>query len=128
MESNNNYFLRKGRVFSAIVYHYLFTVGHIMWRVQSSMHRLVRCRLYRHCHHCHCHYQKCQCRIHFIRCMRSRRHPILYNLATCILQQVLKIFVGAMLVVVVLIVVVVVVFISYIRSSASSVPFVLQIS
>ena len=58
---------------------------------------VVRCTLHCHCHHCHCQYQKCLCRIHLLRCLRSNRHPILFHLATCIVQQVLKI-VGAMLV------------------------------
>ena len=58
-----------------------------MWRVQSSMVRVVRCTLYRHCHHCHSHYQKCWCRIHLLRCLRSNRLLILHHLATCILQQ-----------------------------------------
>ena len=52
---------------------------------------------------------KCRCRIHLLQCLRSNLHPILYHLATCILQQVLKIFVGAVIVVLVLVLVVVVV-------------------
>ena len=80
-----------------------------------------------HCHFSHCHYQKCRCRIHLLRCLQSNCHPILYHLATCILQQVLKIVVGSMLVVVVM-VMVVVVFLCYIQDSGSSVLFVLQVS
>ena len=75
--------------------------------------RLVRCILHGHCHHYHCSYQKCQCRIHVLRCLRSNRYSILYHLATNILEKVLEIFVGAMLVMMVL-VVVVVVFVCYI--------------
>ena len=55
---------------------------------------------------CEC---RCRCRIHLLQCLRSNLHPILYHLATCILQQVLKIFVGAVIVVLVLVLVVVVV-------------------
>ena len=73
--------------------------------------RVVSCTLHRHCHHCHCHYHKCRCRIHLLCCLQSNHHPILYHLATCILQQVLEIAVGAMLMAVVkLLLVVVVVF------------------
>ena len=71
------------------------------------MFRVVRCTLHRHCHHCHCHYQKCWCRIHLLCFLQSNGHPILYHLATCISQQVLKIVIGTMLVVVVVMVVVV---------------------
>ena len=55
---------------------------------------------------CEC---RCRCRIHLLQSLRSNLHPILYHLATCILQQVLKIFVGAVIVVLVLVLVVVVV-------------------
>ena len=77
--------------------------------------RVVSCILHCHCHHCHSHCQKCRCRIHLLRCLRSNRDPILYHLATCILQQVLRIVVGAMLAVVVM---VLVVFLRYLRDSA----------
>ena len=71
--------------------------------------RVGRCTLHRNCHHCHCHYQKCRCRIHLLRSLKSIRHLILYHIATCILRQVLKIVTGAMLMVVAMVVVVVVV-------------------
>ena len=66
---------------------------------------VVRCTLHRHCHHYHCHCQKCRCQIHLLCCLQSNRHPILYYVATCILEQVLKVLVGAMLVVVMMVVV-----------------------
>ena len=90
---------------------------------------MVRCTLYRHCHHFHCHYQKCPCQIYLLRCPRRNGHAILYYLATCILQQMLKFVTGTMLVVVVIVVVVVmvVVFFRYIRNSASLVIFVLRV-
>ena len=53
--------------------------------------RIVRCTIHRHCHHCDCHYQKCQCRIHLHCCLQSNHHPVQYHLETHILQQVLKI-------------------------------------
>ena len=68
--------------------------------------RVLRCTFHRHCHHCHFYCQKCWCRIHLFHCLQSSRHPILCHLAKCIFAQVLKIFVGVMLVVVVLVVVV----------------------
>ena len=77
--------------------------------------RVVRSTLHRHCHHRHCHYQKCRYRIHLLRCLPINRHLIIYHLATCISQQMLKISVGAMFVVVVL--VEVVVFLHYICDS-----------
>ena len=70
---------------------------------------MVRCTLPRHCHYCHCHYQKYQYQIHLLRCLRSNLHSILYHLATCILQQVLKVVAGTTVVVMVMVVVVVVV-------------------
>ena len=81
---------------------------------------LVKCTPHRHCHHCHCHYQKCQCRIHLVCYLRSIRHPILYHLATCILQQVLKIVVATKAKVVVLVVLHV--------AFALLVPFAFQVS
>ena len=58
---------------------------------------------------------------------QSSSYSIPYT--TCILQQVLKIFVGAMIVMVglVVVVVVVVVFLCYLRDSTSLVAFVLQL-
>ena len=44
--------------------------------------RAVSCTLYRQCHQCHCHYQKCRRRIHLLYCLRSNHHLILYHLAT----------------------------------------------
>ena len=64
---------------------------------------VVRFALYHHCHHCHCHYQKCQYRIHLLRCLRKSCDPGLYYRATCIFQEVLKIVEGTMLVVVVVV-------------------------
>ena len=37
--------------------------------------------------HRHCHYQKYKCQIYLLRCLRISRHPILYYLATFILQK-----------------------------------------
>ena len=86
---------------------------------------MVRCTVHRHCHHCHYHYEKCRCRIHLLCCLRSNRHPILYHLATCILQQVLRTVVSVMFVIVMI--VMVMVLLRYMRDSASSVLFVLQV-
>ena len=56
--------------------------------------RVVTCTLHGHRHHCHCHYQKCRCQTYLLCYLRSNHHQILYHLATCILQQVLKIVLG----------------------------------
>ena len=48
-----------------------------------------------------CWIHHCRCQMPLSRCLRSNCYPIIYHLIMCILQQVLKIVVGAMLMVVV---------------------------
>ena len=77
-----------------------------MLRVQRFILRIVRCTIHRHCNHCHCHYQSCQCRIHFPCYLRRNYYPVLYHLTTWAFQQVPKTVVATMLVMVRVVVVV----------------------
>ena len=120
MKLNNNYYRREGDVFNATIYHYLqytvlcneFKAWCIGW---SGLHFFVTV------------IRSVSVGIISFIAFKAMVIQFYTILATCILQQVLKNFVGAMLVVVVL-VVLVVLFLCYIWESTSSVPFVLQVS